>query len=267
MANKFALQFLIMPKIHNEGPYRAVPPELYDAFTLSDTIPVLDWFIDQSHSSSVATVWDSGLIEDYRARFLPQLIKASQHGQETYPGAAHLLVNAFERHNISNQRVGVLGSETPWIESILLGMNNTITTIEYNLPRCDNDEFEFCSYWDFDSDLDIPHFDTIISFSSTEHSGLGRYGDPLDPWGDIRAMAAIHKRLKPGGTLVWGGPVGPDALVWNAHRIYGPLRLPLLFHGFTEIGWYGPDKNSLFHLDTPRLNSAQPAVVLRSLLK
>lgn len=252
---------------YNQGPYPAIPQDLIQAYTLGQTIPVLDWFIDQSSSSSSPTVWDSNLINNYRTRFSPHRIKMSQHGQETYPGAALLLTEAFEKHLISNQRVGIIGSETPWIESILLNMNNSIVTVEYNIPACADSDYHFCSYWDFDSHLEIAPFDVIVSFSSTEHSGLGRYGDPLDPWGDIRAMSAIHKRLKPGGLLVWGGPVGPDALVWNAHRIYGPLRLPLLFHGFSEIGWHGPEKNALFDYVVPQRNSAQPVVVLKKLLK
>jgi hypothetical protein len=32
-------------------------------------------------------------------------------------------------------------------------------------------------------------FDAIVTFSSVEHSGLGRYGDALNPWGDIIAIA------------------------------------------------------------------------------
>jgi hypothetical protein len=30
-------------------------------------------------------------------------------------------------------------------------------------------------------------FDAIVTFSSVEHSSLGRYGDALNPWGDIIA--------------------------------------------------------------------------------
>ena len=33
------------------------------------------------------------------------------------------------------------------------------------------------------------NFDAVVSFSSIEHSGLGRYGDPLNPWGDLIASA------------------------------------------------------------------------------
>ena len=33
------------------------------------------------------------------------------------------------------------------------------------------------------------NFDVTVTFSSLEHSGLGRYGDPLNPWGDLIASA------------------------------------------------------------------------------
>ncbi len=35
----------------------------------------------------------------------------------------------------------------------------------------------------------LGQFDAMISFSSLEHSGLGRYGDPFNPWGDRITMA------------------------------------------------------------------------------
>ena len=33
------------------------------------------------------------------------------------------------------------------------------------------------------------NFDAVVSFSSIEHSGLGRYGDALNPWGDLITAA------------------------------------------------------------------------------
>ena len=39
-----------------------------------------------------------------------------------------------------------------------------------------------------DSDEEL-NFDVIVTFSSIEHSGMGRYGDPLNPWGDLIASA------------------------------------------------------------------------------
>ncbi len=74
-------------------------------------------------------------------------------------------------------------------------------------------------------------FDFIASFSSIEHSGLGRYGDPSDPIGDLREMQKFHCLLKRGSVVFVGFPVGQDEIVFNLHRIYGAVRLALMFAG------------------------------------
>lgn len=43
--------------------------------------------------------------------------------------------------------------------------------------------------------------DFAFSFSSWEHDGLGRYGDPIDPWGDVKAMQRASCYVKPGEKL------------------------------------------------------------------
>lgn len=69
----------------------------------------------------------------------------------------------------------------------------------------------------------------------------GRYGDPLNPDADLEAMARVRSILKPGGLLLLTVPVGPDVLVFNLHRRYGPARLPLLLglHS-TELSLLSP---------------------------
>jgi hypothetical protein len=82
-------------------------------------------------------------------------------------------------------------------------------------------------------------YDGAISISSVEHSGLGRYGDPLDPDGDLKSMKFLHGKLKPGALLFLSVPIGKDQILWNAHRVYGRERLPLLIDGFKIIETYG----------------------------
>ena len=53
-----------------------------------------------------------------------------------------------------------------------------------------------------------------------EHVGLGRYGDPLDPDGDLKAMAELQRVLAAGGSLLFVVPVGKPKIMFNAHRIY-----------------------------------------------
>lgn len=53
-----------------------------------------------------------------------------------------------------------------------------------------------------------------------EHVGLGRYGDPIDPDGDLKAIAELKRVLAPGGNLLFVVPVGKPKIQFNAHRIY-----------------------------------------------
>lgn len=87
---------------------------------------------------------------------------------------------------------------------------------------------------------DSAQFDVAFSISSFDHDGLGRYGDPIDANGDLRAMRVAHCLLKPGGTMFFTVPVGPDVVVYNLHRRYGRIRLGLLLHGWQVqyvVGW------------------------------
>jgi SAM-dependent methyltransferase len=63
-----------------------------------------------------------------------------------------------------------------------------------------------------------------------EHVGLGRYGDPLDPDGDLKAMAELQRVLAPGGALMFVVPVGSPRVVFNAHRVYSFEGIRSVFH-------------------------------------
>ena len=79
-------------------------------------------------------------------------------------------------------------------------------------------------------------FDFALSISSFEHDGLGRYGDPIDPEGDFKAMKNVKDNiLKKGGKLFLSIPIGFDKTVWNLHRIYGEKRFPILIKEFKLI--------------------------------
>ena len=78
-------------------------------------------------------------------------------------------------------------------------------------------------------------FDAVVSFSSVEHSGLGRYGDALNPWGDVLEIARAHCVCKLGGSLVLAVMYGADKLEFNAHRIYGSIRWPYLVTNWKQV--------------------------------
>jgi FkbM family methyltransferase len=63
-----------------------------------------------------------------------------------------------------------------------------------------------------------------------EHSGLGRYGDALNPWGDIIAIARSWCVTEEGGSLTIGVMYDKelDYIKFNAGRWYGKIRYPYL---------------------------------------
>lgn len=98
-------------------------------------------------------------------------------------------------------------------------------------------------------------------YCSLDHDGLGRYGDPLSPDGDLLTMDTLRCIVKPGGLLFLTVPVGPDALSWNLHRRYGRLRLPLLTHGWHTVERVGWDESRV-DMSQPITRTYEPVLIL-----
>ena len=58
-----------------------------------------------------------------------------------------------------------------------------------------------------------------------EHVGLGRYGDPLDIAGSVRALSELQRVLAPGGRLYISVPIGRERVCFNAHRVFSPRTI------------------------------------------
>jgi SAM-dependent methyltransferase len=83
--------------------------------------------------------------------------------------------------------------------------------------------------------LDLPYeSDSLQSLSSlcvVEHIGLGRYGDPLDPFGSEKAIEELKRVIAPGGYLYLSVPVGDQNIVaFNGGRIFALDYLLELVH-------------------------------------
>ena len=93
---------------------------------------------------------------------------------------------------------------------------------------------------DFHADLSSLPFsnESIHSLSCMhviEHIGLGRYGDPIDSIGDLKAAAEITRVLAIGGSLIIVVPVGRPNIVFNAHRIYSYSQVIAMFKGLELV--------------------------------
>lgn len=71
---------------------------------------------------------------------------------------------------------------------------------------------------------------SLSCMHTIEHVGLGRYGDPLDPDGDIKACRELSRVLKKDGSLLFVTPIAENPKIeWNAHRIYSYQQVLDLF--------------------------------------
>jgi 2-polyprenyl-3-methyl-5-hydroxy-6-metoxy-1,4-benzoquinol methylase len=80
-------------------------------------------------------------------------------------------------------------------------------------------------------------FDTIISVSTIEHLGLGRYGDVTREDGDRAGVDRLWSFLRPGGKLLASVPAGKPA-VQRGYRVYDEARLYDVFPRITGIRWF-----------------------------
>lgn len=99
------------------------------------------------------------------------------------------------------------------------------------------------------------YFDVIVAISALEHVGLGAYGDPVYPNGDLTALREIARILSPGGYLLITVPYAHIfSVTWQ--RIYDWKTLESLINGlfiilkadfFTVCGkFYAPSKDFFF---------------------
>lgn len=173
------------------------------------------------------------------------------------------------RLKINGSNACIFGSMEPYYELSLLSLGAAhVTTIEYNNLTYMHEQITTKSKFDFDA---LYHsttsgyrdsFDLALSISAFDHDGLGRYGDPLNPEGDLEAMARAKSLLKPGGVLILTLPIGPDLVVFNLLRRYGEIRLPMMLRGWTVVDRLFWDEERLTKASNYR-QSYEPIFILQ----
>ncbi|MBM3196709.1 MAG: DUF268 domain-containing protein [Chlamydiae bacterium] len=215
------------------SPPRNIPIEYYDSYTMGREIPVIDFYIDQS-GGETKLHWPK--------KWVDELVVQATLKQRFYYGETDAyLYNMLKKYPIKGKRVLIVGSETPWYEAIVLAYGGKPITVEYRDIETDDPRLEIYKAEDF---FKNPfQCDCILSISSIEHDGLGRYGDPINPDGDLQFMQRIKGYLKDGGLFYLAVPVGADCLCWNAHRIYGDRRFPKLISGWKIVDKCGLNRH------------------------
>ena len=210
-------------------PPKDIPAHLVYDYTMGNRVPIQYMYFDDTSSERKIKTYNSFDIDNY--------LKKIEKRMTFYYGITDSwLYQALEKYPIKNKDIAIMGSVEPLYESIAIYFGGRPTTIEYQLIISDDPRLKTLTVEEF-----IRHpqqFDVAFSISSFEHDGLGRYGDPLNPRGDLEAMEKMKSILKPNGLLLLSVPIGADTLVWNAHRVYGRLRLAELLSGWKLLDFF-----------------------------
>lgn len=215
---------LNVTKMHSTVPPTYPPKYLYNKYTFDGKIPMQVQYFDNTNNS-INPSHNTKL--DYEKFFS----KLDKRIFDYYNHEGKAFFEVIKKYNFIGKNVTIWGLAGLNLEAFSLwaGANN-VYVVEYNKPIIDLNKIRVFDNSEFK--LENVQSDIAISYSSFEHDGLGRYGDPLNPTGDIIAMQNAHDHLSEEGILLLGLPLGPDCLVWNAHRIYGKLRLPRMLKNF-----------------------------------
>ena len=76
----------------------------------------------------------------------------------------------------------------------------------------------------------VGSYSSVSCLHAVEHMGLGRYGDPVDFMGHIKAIRNLSNLLVSGGTLYISFPTSnPGRILYNAHRLISLHESRLIF--------------------------------------
>jgi hypothetical protein len=210
---------------------REIPPELYSEYTLNGKIPVLYSYFDDSYPPTEPLFYSRSAIEE-------RIEKIHRREVGHYGQTDLWLYEALEIYPIRGKEVVIIGSASPWYESVVIAFGGKPTTIEYNKIITDDPRLTVLTVEEFKNTP--KKFDVVLCISSIEHDGLGRYGDPLDPSADLKFMQMVKNDfLKPNGRMILAVPIGQDVLTWNRDRVYGSIRFPMLIKGWKIVKHFG----------------------------
>jgi len=247
-----------------------IPRELEDDFTLDGAIPVSQLYFDQSEAGALEDV-AMGRYAANRSQVDGLVDKAESRSSNYYGDTDKFLFAALARGarsdggwGLRGRHVIVVGSLVPWYEAICLAERAaSCTTVDHNPVAFEHPLLQQLTIQDWNAmEEPRPVWDVALCISSVEHAGLARYGDPVDPDGDLEAMDMIRAMVKPGGYLLLAVPVGADVIKWNAHRKYGRVRLPVLLHHWSLVAQVGLTAQLLD--DTNPDTHIQPVFVLKN---
>jgi hypothetical protein len=220
------------------GPVFSIPDDLLRDLTMNGTSQlVVHWFYGDT--SAPTLTFSKEKFQNCKER----IRQAIARKESIYYSSDVLLPEVFEDYPIRDESVTIIGSASPLYEAYVDHFGGKPITIEYRPIQTDIPGLK--TYTVEEALAAKLRSDYALCISSIEHSGLGRYGDTVDPDGDLRTMEMVRDIVRPGGLFYLQVPVGIDTVIWNAERIYGQFRLLLLLKGWKLLAAYGYDRGML----------------------
>ena len=209
-----------------------IPAGLRDRYTLNGAISVQHRYFNQTKSEPRRLTIDK----------YTKVLNALAVGTFQYQGnMLKRLFSAIHDFSLTGKNVCVFGAVNVDCDAICLFSGaEKVTILGDNIPHAEHPQVECLSLKD--ALQEGLKWEAALSIGSFSRKGLGRYGAPLDPDGDLRAMEEARRLIKRGGLFYLGVPVGMDCVVWNSHRIYGKKRLPMLLDSWQVEKTYGYSK-------------------------
>tara|TARA_R100000234_G_scaffold119768_1_gene103680 strand:- start:11943 stop:12671 length:729 start_codon:yes stop_codon:yes gene_type:complete len=210
----------------------SIPFELLEKYTMDGAVP-LEYKYANDCSDEVQALINQGFTEKEFQRYLSMVSKRENN---YYGPTDQWLYDALTKYPIEGKDICIIGSANPWYEAIAVSFGvKSCTVIEYSKRKSFHESIVYLQ----PHEITEGNFDACFSISSVEHDGLGRYGDPLDPDGDLKAMKSLRGFLKDDALVYLAVPVGLDKIVFNVHRVYGEKRLPKILEGWQEVDRFG----------------------------
>ncbi|POM71175.1 Hypothetical protein PHPALM_12289 [Phytophthora palmivora] len=251
-----------------QQPLTNMPSDLCSRYTMDGQVPVRKWYFDDQTGA------ERRYGEEFSRETIEAFIEDARNHVVRHSTVDVNLYAALQKYSLKDKRVLIFGSNGhPWIESVCLAHEAaSCTTLARNQLHYNHSSlqtFTTAEFYNEDAVADNrQHYDVVFAVNTIASEGLGRAGDPLDPDGDLKVIQELRKLAMPScttkmnaATVFLAVPVGPDTLVWNAQRQYGPLRLPLLLQDWQLVDSFGFDQNDF---TSPLKVSHLPLFVLQT---
>ena len=209
-----------------------IPSKLFEAYTMNG-----DAIMEYNYANDCSDEIQQLFNDNFKSEIFEEYLKKADRRENFYYGPTDAwLYEALDKYPIEGKDICIIGSANPWYEAIAVSFGaKSCTVIEYSKRESFHESITYKQ----PHEMTEGNFDACFSISSVEHDGLGRYGDPLDPEGDLKAMQNLKNFLKDDALVYFAVPAGIDKIVFNVHRVYGEKRMPMILNGWETVDQFG----------------------------